>query len=381
MKHAYIDREQKVKDEAKAYLAARANATLGKPIPKPQLVTEEEPDIPADIRAWEEACDQVRRAKELLDLPAEAYLKYPFENFGTMVGGVRPGRVHYYVCASNNGKTTFVRSFIETAIANGQACAVMTSETTPEDFRLSIAAATIGLHPGDVATGEYLKRPDAERVRRDLEAEMDRWTDYENGTHAMLRISEETGYLTPEKIRFAARDAADLGAAWFLIDHVDHIEAGQGTSEYQMSNAVNVAAWRAALDLDLRVICTSQLNQDVFRQNPLGMCMTPQESWVKFGGKKKELGWVMTGGSRPLKAFVSEDDRKDELAAYKKGDRKIGDITLPCAHLRVMKHRDYGDRVGASCLLEVERGRFREPSKEIEADLHGISTQKRSLFE
>lgn len=370
------DRERAIREKAHAYLAARANQTVGAPMPRPALVKDAAPEIPADVQAWEEAVEQVRKAQELVALPREAFLRYPLGPLGDLIGGVRPNRLHYYVSASNNGKTTFVRSFIEAAIAAGQSCAVMTSETTPEDFRLQMAASSVGVKVGDVSTGEYYNQPNPDVVQSALDTELQRWADYESGATTQLRISSAAGYLTPEKVRVASRHAADLGADWFIIDHVDHVEGSGRTSEYEVSNAVNTAAWRAAMDLDLRVLCTSQLNQDVFRNNPLGMCVPPLDSWVKFGGKKKELGWVMLGGYRPLRPFLDDEERKAELGAFKAGARTIADITLPCLQLRVMKHRDYGERVGASCTLEVRGGKLVSPTRDTSADLHGIRTAR-----
>lgn len=371
-------REAQIKEKARAYLAARKQNASGahhEPL-GPQLVEE---DTPNDVLAWEEAVDQVRKAQELLTLPKEAFLKYPLEPLGALIGGVRYNRIHYYVSASNNGKTMFVYSFITAAMAKGQRCTVMTTETSPSDFRIAMAALAIDVDLGDISTGEYLQWPNAEEIKAKLSQEMDRWTDYETGAHAQLRVVAADGHLTPEKVRRGARDAANIESDWFIIDHVDYVEPTAKLSEYQVSNAVNTAAWRAAMDLDLRVICTSQLNQDAFRKNQLGMCMPPQEAWVKFGGVKKENAWVMLGGYRPLRPFISEAERKEELGAFKGGQRTIADITLPCLQVRVMKHRDYGKRVGGSVSLEVRNGRVGQVTKDLAADVHGIRTTSLGL--
>jgi hypothetical protein len=379
MTTAAEQREREVKEKARAYLAARANSTVGRPMPPqdgPQLVAE---DVPHDMVQWEEAVEQVRRAKESLLLPESAFMRYPLPGLAELVGGVRPNRVHYYVSASNNGKTMFARNFIVNAIAAGQSCSIMTTETTPEDFRLSLAAAALGLHPGDISTGEYLKRPDAKDVATRLAEEMDRWADYESGAHSLLRISSAAGYLTPESVRADARAVANGGFVWSLIDHGDHVEGTPKMPEPVMSNAVNTAIWRSTIDLDLRTMVFSQLNNDVFRKNKLGMCIPPSEEMVKYGSKKKELGWVMLSGHRPLRQFEDEKERKDEINLFKSGQRTIRDITLPALHVRVMKHRDYGERVGASVLLEVHNGRLGAPTKDTLGDVHGISTTRRSL--
>lgn len=365
---AATEREAQIREAARAVLAARAHVHLGRALPvgappTPTLVTEE--PVSPDIKAWEEAVEQVRRAKETLARPATDYLPYPFASLADLVGGVAPGRVHYYVSASNNGKTTFVRSFLEAAIAAGQRCAVMTTETTPDDFRKSMAAVRLGYDFGDIATGAVHTWPNGADVIRAVTAEMDRMQAYEEGAYRALKISDAHGYLTAEKVRLAAREAADLGVDWFIVDHVDHVEGDARQSDYQVSNAVNTAAWRAALDLDLRVLCTSQLNQDLFRHNTLGLCVPPQESWVKFGGKKKEIAWVMLAGYRPLRPFVDEEARKRELDAYRAGERKIADITLPALKIRVMKHRDYGARVGAACVLEYRAGRLHDVNQDL----------------
>lgn len=368
-------REAAVKEKAKAYLAARKQESLGKhkEISGPKLVAEE---VPNDVAAWEEAVNQVRKAQELLTLPKEAFLRYPLPDLGDLVGGVRYNRIHYYVSASNNGKTMFVYSFITGAIALGQRCTVMTTETSPADFRLAMAALAIDIDVGDIATGEYMHWPNAEEIKTKLHDELERWTDYESGAHAQLRVVAADGHLTPDKIRQGARDAANIESDWLIIDHVDYVEPTGKLSDYQVSNAVNTAAWRAAMDLNLRVICTSQLNQDVFRKNPLGMCMPPQEAWVKFGGVKKENGWVMLGGYRPLRPFLDDEDRKKELGAFKAGERTIAEITLPCLQIRVMKHRDYGKLVGGSVSLAVRNGRVGQITKDVAGAIHGIRTSR-----
>lgn len=333
------------------------------------------PEAAADAR-YRTTQDQVAAAVDTLLLSADAFKRMPWPSLDReFVGNIAPGKLWYWVIASNNGKTLAVRSFVEEKIAANERTHLVSTETSPQDFRMALACHELGIYPGDLLTGEYLAWDNAAEVRAAVKRVMSEATLYERQKFDLLQFPSENGLLTPALIRHAAEEAAEQEADWFIVDHVDYLTEMAGQPEVAVSNAVNAALDEIRRRFPFRVIATSQLNQRPFdRYGRLTLLTPPVEDWVKYGGVKKQNADGMLCAYRPLK---DPEPDEDVMKAFKAGHRPVEDVAMPGAmRWRVMKHRDYGERVGRAITLEVHKGRLREPTKDTAGYVHGIRTAR-----
>jgi hypothetical protein len=324
--------------------------------------------------------DQVLGAVEALERPASAYLTMPWPSLDVLVGGIAPSKLWYWLLASNNGKTLLVRSFTELKMGAGEKVFLMSTETSPSDFRLALACHALGLYPGDLLTGKYLGWDNAEQVKRDVKRVMTE-SGLLDGQCDLLQFPNEKneGALNPRRIWGAAHEAADQGADWFIVDHGDYYDDIPGKSELHVSNVVHKTLNDVRKRYPFRMIVTSQMNQKPFeRFGRMALMTAPLEDWVKYGGVKKENADGFLGGYRPIQSPAPDDDT---IKAYKAGERGISDVAMPNAmRLKLMKHKDYGNEVGETVTLEVHKGHLREfSSLERQSMQHGIATTRRSL--
>lgn len=326
------------------------------------------------------AQEQVLDAVESLERPASVFLKMPWASLDDeFVGGVAPGKLWYWLLASNNGKTLLVRSFTELKMTMGERVFLVSTETSPEDFRLALACNALGIYPGDLLTGKYLEWDNAEQVKRDVKRVMaekgllDRRCD-------LLQFPTKGGALTPGSLWAAAHEAADQGADWFIVDHIDYLADIPGKTELQVSNLVNAALDEIRKRYPFRIIATSQMNQTPFAKfGRMTLLTAPMEDWVKYGGVKKQNADGFLGGYRPVQSPAPDDDT---MKSYKAGNLGISAVAMANAmRLKIVKHRDYGERVGNTISLEVHKGHLREFSAFDRAAMqHGIVTTTKSLL-
>lgn len=341
-----------------------------------RLVTPEE----ASDARYEAAQGQVLDAVQTLELPESAFKRMPWPALdGEFVGGIAPGKLWYWVMASNNGKTLTVRSFVEEKIAAREKVFLMSTETTPHDFRLALACNELGIYPGDLLSGEYLKWDTAATIRRDVKRVMAEATLYERQQYDLLQFPVQSGPMSVASVWRGLAEAEEQGADWVIGDHVDYLDVPPGAQEISISNAVNNAFDQGRRKYpDLRIILTSQMNQKPYdKLGRLAMLTAPVEDWVKFGGVKKQNADGMIGGYRPVKSPAPDDDT---MKSYKAGHLAIEDVALSDAiRYKLMKHKDYGKWVGRSVTLEVYKGHVREFADRDKGPLHGIRTTGRTL--
>lgn len=308
--------------------------------------------------------DETEAIKAHLDLTEDDFLHMPWASLDGLVRGIPAAKLWYIVMASGNGKTLFMHSLIDSVLARNEPVYAVTTETSPDQFRLMMAASAIGIMPGDILTGEYLRWPNVDQVRRQLIALVEARSVAHN---RLLQFCQAPGLLTAQKVRHAAHEAHLMGAYWFIIDHADYCAL-------EDSNAVNAALQDAKLRYGHRIIASSQMNQVVFQQEGrLALATVPREDHVKYGSVKKENADGMIGGSRVLRPDLD----KATLDKFKAGTIKLLDIVVPgCARFTVMKNRLHQQYVGASITLDVVNGRLAEPGFAERGGHHGIRTNR-----
>jgi KaiC/GvpD/RAD55 family RecA-like ATPase len=313
-----------------------------------------------------EASDQIVDAMIDVERDPACYLHWPWPTLDKLVGGMAPNEVHYVCAFSSSGKTTFLTSAVNRWIDDGQRVFVLPLETQPKKFRTQLACLRLGIHPGDAFSGELRRRNDplVDKLTSELR------TQIHAATNDCLRV-KSAPEITAAGFGDACEEAADWGATVVIVDHVDHIAAGDGSSLYVESVQVNRTALRCAQRLGLTIVLASQLNNDAVRGDHLARYQPPRESFVQMGGHKRQVASGMIGLYRPLRARRPEEDPKrygQLLALAKSGAIPPHDFLLPnTMGVVLMKSRSYGTREWQRVNLRVEQGRVIDPGEKSDA--------------
>lgn len=306
------------------------------------------------------ASDQIVDALNMLERRADVFTRWPFPDLDALTGPMAPGDVWFLSAASGGGKTTFVCSAITRWQQGGKRVYVMPLETKPKAFRTYMACMTAGVHPGDVLSGEYLRYPNAAAVR-----DMLRQTFHEQ-LHApyvdQVMVSDQRA-ITLQGLEEGLREAKAFGADIVIVDHIDHIEGGDGANTYAEAKRINDGALRMAQDNGMLLLFTSQLNTSVSKGDYLAKYMPPRRDHVLFGALKENICTGMIGLFRPLrkpKEGESYDEWLDVVRQARTGlgQVSVADVLEPnTMGVVAMKLRNYGAREGQKAYLWVEKGR------------------------
>ena len=310
-----------------------------------------------------EASNQVIAAKDHLLRPDDEWLDWPWPDLNALCGRMAPRDV-WFVCAfSGNGKTLFVSSAILHWVSQFRKVYVMPLETTADAFRTHLACQVVGLDPGIVHGGGLLDL--APLVRRDweqkIQAELDRQVgDRGFREHLKVKGVEE---INLTRLELAAEEAADWGASILIVDHIDHIEGGDGSSLHAESVRVNKGAKRLAKKYHLTFLFTSQMNNESVKggRDRLAQYGPPMPHHVFMGGFKRFVATGMIGLHRRLRDRLDGETVKEYQEALKAS--RVGDVP-PMRALQpnvmavtAMKLRNFGAREGERCYLGVEHGK------------------------
>jgi KaiC/GvpD/RAD55 family RecA-like ATPase len=291
---------------------------------------------------------QVIAARDLLTRDGSAVMTYPIMTLAGLRGGWMPGEVDVLAAASNSGKTTLLSTFARRWVADGKRVYYAGFELPAANLRLQWAAHEAGFMPGDIVSGEYLTRPDAERVKervRDALAVQEERVDF-------LRCADAS-FVDVKSLQEMGREAAAWGADVFIIDHIDHV-SGSGDLHAQSRQVVSTVL-ELAKSTGVRYLVATQLNQQGLAQDTLRSHRPVREEFIKQGGHKKEVATFMMGLARA----INPDANPDDVKAVRDRRASVTTIEEPyTSQVNVMKHRHYGDRVGKSRKLTWERGEY-----------------------
>lgn len=304
------------------------------------------------------AQNQVIDAMSMLDRHPDTFLRWPFPDLDAMTGPMAPGNVWFVVATSGGGKTTFVSSVVEQWRLQGKRVYVMALETRPREFRTYLACMATGVHPGDALSGQLLTLPNGGAIREQLKTELLSQVRKPYVDTVMVsgaRAINMTGLMQGFK------EAKAFNADVVIVDHIDHIEGGDGSSLYSEAKRVNDGALVMAQDNDLLVLFTSQMNMSVARGDYMSKFLPPKVDQVAFGSLKERNATGMIGLFRPVRAPRHDEDATDYTNALKSARAGTGDVAgmLEPNTMGVvaMKLRNYGSREGMKVLLAVKHGR------------------------
>jgi hypothetical protein len=305
------------------------------------------------------AGNQITEAVAHLQRHPASLVRWPFPELDALTGPMGPGEVWFTAAFSGGGKTTFVVSVIDAWRREGKRVYVMPLELQPYRFRTYLACMELGIHPGDALSGALRADPTRELERKRLIAALN--AQVEDEYVDRLRIDEQRA-INLAGLEAGLRKAAAFQADVVVIDHIDHIAGGDGTSLYSESVRVNDAALRMAQDNGLLLWFTSQLNMDIARgKDHLAKFGPPMQPHLMFPTAKLKNATGIVGLFRPIRAMRSDETKKDYEAFLKTARAGAADapkaLETGVVGVNAMKLRNYGAHEGRKILLGFEKGR------------------------
>lgn len=312
---------------------------------------EEHPDVTA--------ADQIGAAIRHIDRLPESLVRWPFPALDALTGPMGGGEVWFTAAFSGGGKTTFVVSAVEAWRQQGKRIYVMPLELAAPRFRTYLACMQTGTPPGDALSGQLRADPlrNAERERLKEAVHAQHRPDFAD----RIRISEQQA-IDVAGLAKGLKEAKAFRADVVIVDHIDHIEGGDGTNLYSESVAVNNAALRMAQDNDLLLWFTSQLNMEIVKgRDHLAKFGAPMQHHLMFPTAKIKNATGIIGLFRPLRALRPGESPKEYAASLKaaRAGQEDAQTALEPGVMGVtaMKLRNYGQHDGRKILLGFERGR------------------------
>ena len=316
-------------------------------------------DLPPDVHPAVEESNQIVGAIQHIDRHPATLVRWPYPELDTLTGPMGGGEVWFTAAFSGGGKTTFVVSTIEAWRMAGKKIYVMPLELQPSRFRTYLACMQLGIRPGDALSGQLR----ADRTR-DAEREALKQAVLEQshaGFSDRVRISPQQT-INVKGLEAGMKEAKAFGADIVIVDHIDHIEEGDGSNLYQESVKVNNAALRLAQNNDMLLWFTSQLNMEIVKgRDHLAKFGPPMQHHLMFPTAKIKNATGIIGLFRPIRKRrpgESDEDYKRDLTAARAGQADAADALEPnIMGVTAMKLRNFGQHDGRKILLGVEKGR------------------------
>jgi hypothetical protein len=323
----------------------------------PSWATDDDAELP-HITPLIIASDQVIEAMGALDRHPDTFVRWPFPDLDALTGPMAPGNVWFVCAASGGGKTTFVASVIDQWQRIGKRVYVMALETRAYEFRTYLACMATGIHPGDALSGQLLTLPNGGALREQLKDALLAQTKPPYVERVMVSGQRAINLAGLQR---GLQEAKAFGADVVIVDHIDHIEGGNGSNLYGEAKAVNDGMLRMAQDNNLLLLPTSQLNMTASKGDYLTKFLPPKPEHIAFGSLKQRNATGMVGLFRPVRARRPDEAEDDFLAALKAARAGTGDVAAALEPntmgVVAMKLRNYGSREGAKAMLAVRHGR------------------------
>jgi|GEM_PF-5792848 len=308
--------------------------------------------------------------------PDESWVPWPWPHLTGLAGRMKPRDV-WFVCGfSGNGKTLFVSSAIQEWIRQRVKVYVMPLETAADDFRLYLACQNVGIDPGIVNSGRMLDMSPPLRLhwQKKIQAEIERQIE-DPAFREYVKV-KGVNAVNLTRLRLAAEEAEYCGAKVLIVDHIDHIQGGNGSNLYAEAGKVLMAAKELAETHNLVFLFTSQMNNEAIKggRDRLAQFAPPMPHHVYMGGDKRKIATGMIGLHRRIRDQLEDETAKEYAEAIKRsrdGDAPPLDALQPnVMAVTAMKLRNDGSKEGQRAFLAVEHGRVLHLS---EKDKHGTT--------
>lgn len=300
--------------------------------------------------------DQISAATTaLMPVADNRFIRWPWPALDRVVEGMDRRHVWYVGGFPQVGKTTLLTSALDGFWQRGLRVHYVGLEMPPDMLRTAWACHQLGYRFGDVATGRYLRYPNAEQMRRAIDEHLNRQL-WEREFWSVQFA--KTQRLSAQQLRVEHQIAMDFGADVMVIDHVDHVH-GASQNKYQASVEVNDTIHELSQVSPHQWMVATQFN-DRASNDPFVRMRPPLPQHVFMGSQKEQVAYGMLGLFWPLRPDVT----KEEMQAVKIGAKTARDITIPMTlGVKVMKHRMLGELQGQLVHLPVRQGRVVDPSE------------------
>jgi hypothetical protein len=223
-----------------------------------------------------------------------------------------------------------------------------------------------GYDPGLIASGDYLRQPDAESIRETVKAALRHvkqgliWSESFDRWQNPIRVNGAPGLDVP-RLEAACYHAAQRNARVLVLDHIDMLT--EGKDDVAGAYAVNNMALKFAHTYNLAIVALSQANLQALQgtRDKLASYLPLPENAVMWGGKKRQLGTTVLTIYRPLRERGRDETDEayaDALKQARAGTRDPGEVLMPHAMgICLAKSRNWGAREGKKILLGIKRGR------------------------
>lgn len=263
---------------------------------------------------------------------SDGFVRWPYTTLDQVAGPVPLGSVVYMVAATGIGKTTLsvdmVRRWVtgepmahatnlKQYVSRPTGVTVLPLETSPEDWRMALAANMCGVNHGDVFEmiasfhdGDASVAPTLEKLEQAAAAQL---TDPLLLKHLHV-IDDET--VTTENLGRAFAIAKAHGHQIIVIDHIDQVGdevdalSGRKARGLDAVEKVNNAVLQYARAYKMVAICMSQANMSVQGDglNPLFRFRPLELKHVMYNSYKVKNAAQIIGIYRPLKPDITRED-------------------------------------------------------------------------
>jgi KaiC/GvpD/RAD55 family RecA-like ATPase len=301
----------------------------------------------------------LEEARELSEIPEERLVRWPLWTLDNLTGPLVPGRVAYVAGYSGGGKTTFMRNVIWRWVTQqGLRVRYLPLESSIKEVMTGFACFKCGVNPDDALSYRLRDRAaagsKAAQVQRDELMVAYELLMRDREFCQNLRI-EPMDTLSPARFDAAIQSTKAMGADVIVVDHVDHTEADAGdfSPQIQVSNRIQMQALRAAKELGIPVVLTSQLNSKLAGPDPLARLRPPRPEFLWNRGSKEMIGAVIIGLHRAIDPYASIDLFKK----VSKGETEAWKAALPnTMAASEMKLRFGRGTVNPTVLMHLENG-------------------------
>ena len=304
------------------------------------------------------AANQVVDAVIHLERPPGTLVSWPWDSLTTLTGPMGGGEVWFVAAYSGGGKTSFIASAIDAWRLAGRKIYVMPLELEAKRFRTYLACMELGVPPGEALSGRLSQTAEGKEKREALKQLLYRQSIKPYVEHVM--VSEQRA-INVAGLKKGLAEAQAFGADVVIVDHIDHIQGGDGSNGYADSKRVNHEALAMAQDAGLLLVFTTQLNMEIGKGNYLAKYMPPMPQHVQFPSVKLQVATGMIGLFRPIRSprpGEPEKEYTDFLAACRTGSRDVQDALEPnTMGVVAMKLRNFGHHEGKRIALRFDRGR------------------------
>lgn len=318
------------------------------------------------------AQDQDEQARALLYEDKSTYPRFLVPALDQLAGPLAPGEVWVVGAREGQGKSVFCLNLFDDLIRQDVTALYIGTEQSPHVLRVKHACLRLGENPRKV-----LKPTIAEQGASDYPALVQRVDDALR--ELLARDVRRTGIYaaTPHidratMARWVGGGVRKYGVRVAIVDHVDHVNHGEGRNPvHELTQTIRLAL-RLATDLGVTVVLASQVKRAA---DQVGRHEPPAATDLAGTSDKERTAALILGLWRPLRDDLTPKEARALIEQAKGGRAEEASVYKPFAMgVKVLKDR-LGDAPGRQTELRVGFGNRLEPAPDA---THGVRTDGRT---